>query len=209
MLSLEILASNGTKTGKTIEISEKVFNTKKDPVVVREALNQYLANQRQGTVCTKTRGEVSGGGRKPWRQKGTGRARHGSIRSPIWRHGGVVFGPRPRDYSYSIPKKKKRVALYTVLTNKREENRIKVVSEIPITEPKTKLMVNFLTSLGVSEDKNLILLEDVNRVVYLAGRNIPGVKISVVHNINIYDLLYYDNIILTPESLKRLEELIG
>ncbi|MCD6384230.1 50S ribosomal protein L4 [Candidatus Sumerlaeota bacterium] len=209
MLSLDILAANGTKTGKTIELSEKVFNTKKDPVVVREALNQYLANQRKGTACVKTRAEVSGGGRKPWRQKGTERARHGSIRSPIWRHGGVAFGPRPRDYSYSIPKKKKRVALYTVLTTKREENRIKVVSDVPITEPKTKLMVNFLTSLGVSEDKNLILLDQVNKAIYLAGRNIPGVKVSIVQNINIYDLLYYDNIIATPQSLKRLEELIG
>ncbi|MCX7766490.1 MAG: 50S ribosomal protein L4 [Candidatus Sumerlaeia bacterium] len=209
MPSINIIAENGTKTEETFEVSEKLFNSKKNPVVVREVLNQYLANQRQGTLSTKTRGEVSGGGKKPWRQKGTGRARHGSIRSPIWRHGGIVFGPKPRDFSYTIPKKKKRLAFYTVLTAKREEDKIKLVKEIPVQEPKTKLLVNFLTSLGVAEEKNLILLDKVNPPVYLAGRNIPGVKVSIVDNINIYDLLYYDNLIATPESIKRLEELIG
>lgn len=209
MPSINIIAANGTRTEETVEVSEKLFNSKKNPVVVREVLNQYLANQRQGTLSTKTRGEVSGGGKKPWRQKGTGRARHGSIRSPIWRHGGIVFGPKPRDFSYTIPKKKKRLAFYTVLTAKREEDKIKLVKEIPVQEPKTKLLVNFLTSLGVAEEKNLILLDKVNRPVYLAGRNIPGVKVSIVDNINIFDLLYYDNLIATPESIKRLEELIG
>lgn len=209
MPSINIIAANGTRTEETVEVSEKLFNSKKNSVVVREVLNQYLANQRQGTLSTKTRGEVSGGGKKPWRQKGTGRARHGSIRSPIWRHGGIIFGPKPRDFSYTIPKKKKRLAFYTVLTAKREEDKIKLVKEIPVQEPKTKLLVNFLTSLGVAEEKNLILLDKVNRLVYLAGRNIPGVKVSVVDNINIFDLLYYDNLIATPESIKRLEELIG
>lgn len=209
MPNIDIIEVNGTKTGESIELSSKVFNAKKNPVVVRETLNQYLANQRQGTVSTKTRGEVSGGGRKPWRQKGTGRARHGSIRSPIWRHGGVVFGPRPRDFSYTIPKKKKRLAFYSVLTAKLEENRIKVLKEIPVMQSKTKEMINFLTPLGVRDGKNLILLEKPNRSVYLAGRNIPGVKVSVVENVNIFDLLYYDNIITTPGCLKRLEELIG
>ncbi len=209
MPSINIIAVNGTRTEETVEVSEKLFYSKKNSVVVREVLNQYLANQRQGTLSTKTRGEVSGGGKKPWRQKGTGRARHGSIRSPIWRHGGIIFGPKPRDFSYTIPKKKKRLAFYTVLTAKREEDKIKLVKEIPVQEPKTKLLVNFLTSLGVAEEKNLILLDKVNRLVYLAGRNIPGVKVSVVDNINIFDLLYYDNLIATPESIKRLEELIG
>lgn len=209
MPQLDIVAADGTKTGDSLKLSDKIFNTSKSPVVVREALNQYLANQRQGTASTKTRGLVSGGGSKPWRQKGTGRSRHGSIRSPIWRHGGTTFGPQPRDYSYSLPKTKKRVALYTVLTAKLQEQQIKLVKDIPVNEPKTKAMKQFIAGLGLNEQKTLIVLEKAQKHIYLAGRNIPGVKVSVAENINIYDLLYYDTIVFTPDSLKRLEELIG
>ncbi len=206
---LDIVKSDGSKSGETIEVSDKVFNVRKNALVVREALNQYMANQRQGTASTKKRGEVRGGGRKPWRQKGTGRARHGSIRSPIWRGGGIIFGPQPRSFAYSVPRKKKRLALYSVLTAKREEQRLMVLGDIPVNEPKTKTMIEFLKLLGVDSSKNLILLDKTNRAIYLAGRNIPGVKVTVVDNINIFDLLYYDNLIVTPGSLKRLEELIG
>ena len=209
MPQLDIVAADGTKTGDSLKLSEKIFNTSKSPVVVREVLNQYLANQRQGTASTKTRGLVSGGGSKPWRQKGTGRSRHGSIRSPIWRHGGTTFGPLPRDYSYSLPKGKKRVAFYTVLTSKLQEQQIKLVKDIPVNEPKTKAMKHFIAGLGLGDQKNLIILEKAHKHIYLAGRNIPGVKVSVAENVNIFDLMYYDNIIFTPESLKRLEELIG
>ncbi len=209
MPQLEIVAANGTGTGKTVDLSEKLFANTVNPLVVREVLTQYHANQRRGTASTKTRAMIRGGGAKPWRQKGTGRARHGTNTSPIWRHGGVTFGPLPRDFSYKIPKKKSRLAFYSVLTSKLEENKIRLVEKIDVSEPKTRAMAGFLTSLGLSDEKTLIILDKVERAVYLAGRNIPGVKVIVADNINIFDALYYDTIVFTPESLNRLEVLIG
>jgi large subunit ribosomal protein L4 len=209
MPELEIVGSNGSGTGEKIAVSDKVFGAEENPVVVREVLNQYLANQRQGTVSTKTRSEIRGGSSKPWRQKGTGRARHGTASSPLWRSGGVTFGPRPRDFSYQVPKKKKRLALYNVLSTRLANKQIKVVKDIPVTEPKTRKMVEFLEGLGLADNRCLILVDKTNRELYLAGRNLPGVKVAVVGNVNIFDLLYYENIILTPESIRSLEESIG
>ena len=188
-----------------IELAESVFGIEPNENIVHAVLVNYLANQRQGTQSTKTRAEVRGGGRKPWRQKGTGRARQGSIRAPQWIKGGIALGPKPRSYKYTVNKKERRLAIKSVLSSKVLENELVVVDAIDFKEIKTKNMVNALTNLKV-EGKTLILLPEKNENVQKSARNIEGVKTSLVNTINVYDLLKYTNLVITLDTVKKLEE---
>ena len=189
----------------TVELKDEVFGIEPNEAVVHSVLVNYLANQRQGTQSTKTRAEVSGGGRKPWRQKGTGRARQGSIRAPQWFKGGIALGPKPRDYSYRINKKERQLAIKSLLSAKVLENNLVVVDKLDLKEIKTKNMVKTLENLKV-EGKTLIILPEKNKNVQSSARNIEGVKTSLTNTINVYDLLKYNKLILTVDSVKNLEE---
>lgn len=188
-----------------VELSETIFGIEPNEAVVHSVLVNYLANQRQGTQSTKTRSEVSGGGRKPWRQKGTGRARQGSIRAPQWIKGGIALGPKPRSYSYKINKKEKQLAIKSLLSSKVKEQELTVVDKLELAEIKTKTMVKALSDLKV-EGKTLIILADKNDNVYLSSRNIEGVKAITLNMINVYDLLKYNKLVLPLETVKKLEE---
>ncbi|NET42759.1 50S ribosomal protein L4 [Okeania sp. SIO2B3] len=178
--------------------------------VVHRSLRLQMANNRQGTASTKTRAEVRGGGRKPWRQKGTGRARAGSIRSPLWRGGGVIFGPKPRDYSHKMNRKEKRLALSTAFQSRSEDLiAIENISE-QLTKPKTKELVQAIARWGVEpESKVLLVLEEKQENVYLSGRNIAKLKISLANNLNIYDILEADKIIATAAAIEKIQETYG
>ena len=188
-----------------VELNEKVFGIEPNETIVHEVLLNYLANQRQGTQSTKTRAEVSGGGRKPWRQKGTGRARQGSIRAPQWIKGGIALGPKPRSYRYSVNKKERQLAIKSVLSSKVLEKELTVVDKLELAEIKTKTMVKALADLKV-EGKTLIILPEQNKNVLMSARNIEGVKTILVNNINVYDLLKYNKLVLPLETVKKLEE---
>lgn len=204
MPKIDVYNMQGKKVSD-IELNENVFGIKPNEKIVHIALVNYMANQRQGTASTKTRAEVSGGGRKPWRQKGTGRARQGSIRAPQWFKGGIALGPKPRDYRYTINKKERRLAIKSMLSSKVLENNLVVVDKMEFDEIKTKNMVNVLTNLKV-EGKTLMILPEKNEKVQLSARNIEGVKTGLVNTINVYDLLKYNKLILTVDSVKSLEE---
>jgi len=188
-----------------VELADSVFGQEVKPEVMHQVVLNYLANQRLGTASTKTRGEVRGGGRKPWRQKGTGRARHGSIRSPLWIKGGIVFGPKPRSYKYKLPKKLKRVALKSALSAKVRDNEIIVVDKLEIEQPKTKAMVKILENLK-ADKKSLIVMETPNINVQRSARNIPGIKTITVDTINVYDILNHETLIMTLDAVKKVEE---
>ncbi len=188
-----------------VELKEEIFGIEPNEDVVHSVLINYLANQRQGTQSTKTRSEVSGGGKKPWRQKGTGRARQGSIRAPHWVGGGIALGPKPRSYKYRVNKKERRLAIKSLLSSKVLENELVVVDKINFKEIKTKNMVNALGNLKVT-GKTLILLPEKNENVQKSARNIEGVKTSLVNTINVYDLLKYTNLVITLDTVKKLEE---
>ena len=188
-----------------IELADSVFGIEPNENIVHSVLVNYLANQRQGTQSTKTRAEVSGGGKKPWRQKGTGRARQGSIRAPQWIKGGIALGPKPRSYKYSVNKKEKRLAIKSVLSSKVLEKELTVVDKLELAEIKTKTMVKALQDLKV-EGKTLIILPENNKNVLMSSRNIEGVKTIVANNINVFDLLKYSNLILPVDTVKKLEE---
>ncbi|KYO63930.1 50S ribosomal protein L4 [Thermovenabulum gondwanense] len=194
----------GERIGE-VELADSVFGQEVKPEVMHQVVVNYLANQRLGTASTKTRGEVTGGGRKPWRQKGTGRARHGSIRSPLWIKGGIVFGPKPRSYKYRLPKKLKRVALKSALSAKVRDNEIIVVDKLEIEQPKTKVMVKVLENLK-ADKKSLIVLDSPDLNVQRSARNIPGVKTITVDTINVYDLLNHETLIMTLDAVKKVEE---
>jgi large subunit ribosomal protein L4 len=195
---------NGSQVGD-IELKDDIFGIEVNNHVMYEAVKNYLANQRQGTQSAKTRAEVRGGGRKPWRQKGTGRARQGSIRSPQWKGGGVVFAPKPRDYSYSIPKKVKRLALKSALTSKVLDNEIIVVDSLTLDQAKTKEMVKVLSNLKANK-KSLIVIPERDENVIRAASNIPGVKTAYVNTINVYDILNCDSFIITKDAVNKVEE---
>ncbi len=203
MLKVDVLDMKGKKV-KDIELNENVFGVDVNDIVVHTALVNYLANQRQGTGSTKTRAEVRGGGRKPWRQKGTGRARQGSIRAPQWMKGGIALGPKPRSYKYAIPKKMRKLALKSVLTSKVEEKELIVVDKLELKEIKTKEMVKVLNNLNTK--KALIVLSEKNLNVQASARNIENVKTALVNTINVFDLLKYDNLVVTEDAIKKLEE---
>ena len=188
-----------------IELADSVFGIEPNENIVHAVLVNYLANQRQGTQSTKTRSEVSGGGRKPWRQKGTGRARQGSIRAPQWIKGGIALGPKPRSYKYTVNKKERRLAIKSILSSKVLEKELTVVEKLELKEIKTKTMVKALADLKVS-GKTLIVLPENNKNVLMSSRNIEGVKTITANNINVFDLLKYTNLILPVDTVKKLEE---
>lgn len=188
-----------------MELSEEIFGVEINEHVVYEVVKNQLANRRQGTQSAKTRAEVRGGGRKPWRQKGTGRARQGSIRSPQWKGGGVVFAPKPRDYSYSVPKKVRRLALKSVLTDKLQNNEMIVVDQLSFDAPKTKEMKKVLANLK-ADKKALIVMAEKDANVIRSANNIPNVATALVNTINVYDILKYNSFIITKEAVKRVEE---
>ena len=203
MLKVDVLNSEGKKVND-IELTESIFGVEINEIAVHAALVNFLANQRQGTQSTKTRSEVSGGGRKPWRQKGTGRARQGSIRATQWIKGGIALGPKPRSYRYSINKKMKQLAFKSVLTSKLQEGNLIVVDNIELKEIKTKNMVNILNNLNANNALIMLAKSDVN--VQASARNIEKVKTTLVSTMNIYDLLKYNKLIVTVDAIKALEE---
>lgn len=204
MPKIEVYDINGKKV-KEVELKNEVFGIEPNEAVVHSVLVNFLANQRQGTQSTKTRSEVSGGGKKPWRQKGTGRARQGSIRAPQWIKGGIALGPKPRSYKYTVNKKERQLAIKSVLSSKVLENNLVVVDSLPLKEIKTKEMVKALSNLKV-EGKALIMLPEKNENVQKSARNIEGVKTTLVGTINVYDLLKYNKLVLTLDTVKKLEE---
>jgi large subunit ribosomal protein L4 len=206
-MELEVIDRQGTPVDK-VAVADSTFGAEVRPHVLHQVVRMQLANRRRGTASTKTRGEVSGGGRKPWRQKGTGRARQGSTRSPLWRGGGVALGPKPRNYTYKLPKKVRRAALCSALSMKLQEGLLKVIDRLDIPAPKTRQMVSFLKDLGV-EKAAIILLADDNPNVQLASRNLPEVKVLRVEGVNIYDLLVYDYLICTRDGLMKLQERVA
>lgn len=196
------------KQGKiieAIELADSVFGIKPNTVVMHMAVVNYLANQRQGTQSTLTRSEVSGGGRKPWRQKGTGHARQGSIRAPQWRHGGIALGPKPRDYSYSLTKKTKRLAMKSAFSSKVLSNELVVLNELKLEEYKTKNIVEVLKGLEINS-KALIVLPEVDRITAKSANNIKGIKTAYVNTLNVYDILNYDKLIIIKEAVAKIEE---
>ena len=197
---------NGEQVGE-VELKDEVFGIEPHEHVMHEAVNMQLANQRQGTHDTKTRAEVRGGGRKPWRQKGTGRARAGSSRSPIWRSGGVVFGPHPRDYAYSLPKKVRRLALKSALSSKVLEQEIIVLDQLSLDAPKTKEMVRILSNLNAS--KALVVTAERDLNVERSARNIEGVKPLKADGVNVYDLLKYNKLVITKDAVAKIEEVLA
>ena len=204
MPKVDVYNIDGKKVSE-VELKEEIFGIIPNENVVHTVLVNYLANQRQGTQSTKTRAEVRGGGRKPWRQKGTGRARQGSIRAPQWIKGGIALGPKPRSYKYSVNKKERRLALKSVLSSKVVENQLVVVDSLELKEIKTKSMVSALNNLKV-EGKTLIVLPERNENVQKSARNIENVKTSLVNTMNVYDLLKYNKLVLTLDAVKKIEE---
>ena len=204
MPKVDVYDINGKKVSD-VELNENVFGIEPNETIVHAVLVNYLANQRQGTQSTKTRAEVRGGGRKPWRQKGTGRARQGSIRAPQWIKGGIALGPKPRSYRYTVNKKEKRLAIRSILSSKVLENKLTVVDKLELAEIKTKSMVNALNSLKL-EGKTLVILPEKNLNVQASTRNIEGAKAILANTINVYDLLRYTNLVLTLDTVKKLEE---
>lgn len=193
----------GNKVGE-LSLNEKVFNVEVNAAVLHQVVVAQLANKRQGTQSAKTRAEVRGGGIKPWRQKGTGRARQGSIRSPQWAGGGIVFAPKPRSYRVSLPKSMRRVAMKSALTSKVLENEMIVLESLELDAPKTKTIVAMLNAFEAK--KALIVTAESNANVYKSGRNIEGIQVMPVNNINVYDLLKYEKLIITKDAVSKLEE---
>jgi large subunit ribosomal protein L4 len=206
-MELDVIDRQGMPVEK-VAVADGAFGAEVKVHLFHQVVRMQLAHRRRGTVSTKTRGEVSGGGKKPWRQKGTGRARAGSTRSPLWRGGGVALGPKPRDYGYELPKKVRRAALCSALSMKAQEGLLKVIERIDITAPKTKQMVGFLKALGVDRPA-LVLIADDNPNVQLAARNLPDVKVLRVERVNVYDLLTLDYLICGKDALLKLQERVA
>ena len=204
MPKIDVYDMNGKKVSD-VQLSDKVFGIEPNEAIVHSVLVNYLANQRQGTQSTKTRAEVRGGGKKPWRQKGTGRARQGSIRAPQWIKGGIALGPKPRSYNYTVNKKERRLALKSLLSDKVNEKHLTVIDKLELPEIKTKEMVKTLSNLKL-EGKTLIILTDKNENVIMSAKNIEGVKTIPVNNINVFDLLNCDNLVLPLDTVKKIEE---
>lgn len=214
MPDIKLYNMEGQEKG-SLEVSELIFDAPINEGLVHQALVRQLANMRRGTHSTLTRGEVRGGGRKPWRQKGTGRARHGSIRSPLWRGGGITFGPRPRDYSKKLPKRMRRLALCSVLSDKMKQEKIIALEDIKFEEPKTKKFVAMLKALDLPDNTLVVVKKGDSEqekndfhVVAKSASNIKGVKVIASDIINIYDLLKYDRLVMTKDAINRLEEVI-
>lgn len=204
MPQVTVFDMSGKSVGE-MSLSDAIFGIEPNQPVMHAAVVNYLANQRQGTQSTLTRSEVAGGGRKPWKQKGTGRARQGSIRAPQWTHGGIALGPKPRDYSYSLNKKVKRLALKSALSSKALENNMIVVDNISVEEFKTKAVAEMLSKLG-AEKKALIVMPELNDKLVKSAANIPGVKTALVNTLNVYDILNCDKFIVAKAAAEKIEE---
>ncbi|MBR2280173.1 MAG: 50S ribosomal protein L4 [Ruminococcus sp.] len=204
MPSVNVVDMKGKKTG-TVDLNDAVFGIEPNETVMHQMVVSYLANQRQGTQSALTRAEVSGGGKKPWRQKGTGRARHGSTRAPQWTHGGVVFAPKPRSYSFSVNKKVKRLAMKSALSVKAADSEIIVVDAIALDEFKTKVMVEMLSAIG-ADGKALIVLPEVDKKVIKSASNIQGVKTAQVNELNVYDILNAEKLVIVKDAVSKIEE---
>ena len=204
MPSIDVYNVEGKKVS-SVDLKEEIFGIEPNEAVVHSVLVNFLANQRQGTQSTKTRAEVRGGGRKPWRQKGTGRARQGSIRAPQWIKGGIALGPKPRSYRYSLNKKEKQLAIRSVLSSKVLEKELTIVDKLELKEIKTKSMVKAFADLKLS-GKTLVVLPEKNLNVQASTNNIEGAKTILVNEINVYDLLKYTNLVLPVDTVKKLEE---
>jgi large subunit ribosomal protein L4 len=203
MASVTVYNMEGKETG-SMELSDAIFGVEVNEHLVHMAVVQQLANNRQGTQKAKTRSEVSGGGRKPWRQKGTGHARQGSTRSPQWTHGGVVFAPVPRDYSFKLNKKEKRAALKSALTSRVQDSKLVVIEDLKLDSIKTKRFAEIMKNLKL--EKAYVVLNENDQNVVMSARNIPGVKTAQTNTINVYDVLKYDTVVLTKDAVKTIEE---
>lgn len=208
MPKVAVYNMTGAKTGE-IELNDNVFGVEVNEAVVHQAVVMQLASQRQGTHATKTRSMVRGGGRKPWKQKGTGRARAGSIRSPLWVGGGVAFGPHPRSYKFSMPRKARRLAIKSALSAKVNEGGLLVVEDISFAAPKTKEVVKLLGNFEAQEAKALIITAENDENVAKSSRNIPGVKAIGTIGLNVYDLLHHDKVFVTKEAVAKIEEVLA
>lgn len=207
MPRVAVYNTEGKQVGE-IDLKDEIFGAEVNQPLLHQAVQVYLANQRQGTQSAKTRAEVRGGGRKPWRQKGTGRARHGSIRSPQWTGGGVVFAPKPRDYSQRLPKKMRRQAMLSALSSKAANNEIMVLDSLVMDRPKTAFISAMLKNLNVDK-KVLIVVKGGDEVVAKSARNIPGVKTAFAGSLNVYDILKYDTFLITRDAVQEVEEVYG
>ena len=204
MPSIAVLNMQGKEVGQQ-ELSEAVFGIEPNVSVMNDMVKNYLANQRQGTQSALTRSEVSGGGKKPWRQKGTGHARQGSTRAPQWTHGGIVFAPKPRSYRYTLNKKVRRLAMKSALSSKVASSNMIVLDKIALDEYKTKTIANMLKAIG-SEKKTLIVLPELNSKVVASAANIPGVKTAMVNTLNVYDILNADKFVVVKDAVSQIEE---
>jgi len=207
MLKTNVYDMSGRLVGE-IELSEAVFGIEPNQSVVHDVVKNHLANKRQGTQSALTRAEVSGGGRKPWRQKGTGRARQGSTRAPQWTHGGIVFAPKPRDYSYTLNKKSRRLALKSVLSAKAQETNLVVIDEIKMDAPKTAEFAKFLAAVNC-DCKTLVVTAEANANVVKSGRNIPGCEITFANLINVYDVVNAKKLVVDKAALAKIEEVFA
>jgi len=205
MPELEIKDKANSSVGK-INLPESVFGVSAKEGVIHSAVVNFLANQRQGTHATKTKGLVSGGGKKPWKQKHTGRARAGSSRSPLWRGGGIIFGPQPRDYSYDLPKKAKRLALKAALSGKLSDGEIIVIDDLSFDKPETREMASILKNFGLGRASTLIVVPEYNEAVILSARNIPGVTVRRVSDLNSYDVAAHSRLLMTKRAAEMLAE---
>jgi len=206
MPTIPVYNVKGSQVGE-IALNDQIFGVKVNETLLHEAVTMQLASRRQGTSATKNRSLVRGGGRKPWRQKGTGQARHGSRRSPLWTGGGIIFGPSPRDYNYELPKKARRQALKSALSAKIQAGELKILDALTLPEIKTKAMVEILENLKVS--KALIVTAEVEEHVMKSARNIPGVSALSTTGLNVYDILYHDHLVLTKDAVGKVEEALG
>ncbi|MEW6014425.1 MAG: 50S ribosomal protein L4 [Candidatus Zixiibacteriota bacterium] len=207
-MEAKVYNQDGAEVG-VVSLSEKVFGVKPRPEVVHQYVVNYLANQRQGTSSSKGRSDVSGGGSKPWRQKGTGRARAGTIRSPLWRGGGIIFGPEPRSYFSKFPRKMKRLAILSALSDKAQNSHLVVIDSLQLPEIKTKKIVGILDKLGIENKKCLILDEGANANLMLSVRNIPKVKYTRAPLVNTYDVINADVLLVTKAGLEKVEEVFA
>jgi large subunit ribosomal protein L4 len=208
-MEISVLSNTGKDTGRTVELSDEIFNIKPNDHAIYLDVKQYLANQRQGTHKSKERAEVTGSTKKIKKQKGTGGARAGSIKSPLMKGGGRVFGPRPRDYSFKLNKKVKALARKSALTYKASETAITVLEDFTLAAPKTKDYIQFLQNHSVADKKTLLILSEVSNNIYLSSRNLPKAKVTTVNQLNTYELLHADRLLISESSLKKIEELFN
>jgi large subunit ribosomal protein L4 len=208
MASVDVINQKGEKVD-SIELDDAIFATDVHEGLVQQVVVWQLAKRRRGTASTKTRGQVRGGGKKPWRQKGTGRARAGSNRSPVWKGGGTIFGPHPRDYSYSLPKKVRKAALKSVLTSKLRESQLTVLDKMDLESPKTRLFMETVKALGLDAHKILFVTPEKDETLQRSSRNVPSVMVLPTEGLNVYDLLRFDRLVLLQGAVPRIHERLG